>query len=121
MPHCILEHSDNLLDAPDWTGLLREIHGALVATGRFTEADLKSRVLRHGTFLIGDGSPDRAFVTLTLQILSGRADEVKAELSEILLPLLKQAFPRTFAEMACSLTVQITDIHRHSYRRAISH
>jgi 5-carboxymethyl-2-hydroxymuconate isomerase len=120
MPHCILEASDNLLDEPQWEALLREINQTLIATGLFTAADIKSRALRHPTFAIGDGAADQAFVTLNVQILSGRTDEVKAQLSEALLPVLARAFPRTVAGMRCSLTVQITDIHRPSYRRQIS-
>jgi len=121
MPHCLLEASDNLLDQPDWTGLLRELNGTLVATGLFSAADIKSRFIRHGLFAIGDGAADQAFVTLNVQILSGRTDEVKAQLSESLLGVLARAFPRTFTQMKCSLTVQITDIHRPSYRRQISY
>ena len=121
MPHCLLEASDNLLDQPDWAGLLREVNGTLAATGLFQVADIKSRFVRHGTFAIGDGAADQAFVTLNVQILAGRTDEVKAQLSEALLPLLTRAFPRTLAQMKCSLTVQITDIHRASYRRQISY
>ena len=121
MPHCILEASENLLDQPDWAQLLLEINGTLAATGLFTQADIKSRFLSHGVFAIGDGAPDQAFVTLNVQILGGRPDEVKAQLSEALLPLLTRAFPQTLAGMKCSLTVQITDIHRPSYRRQISH
>ena len=121
MPHCLLEHSSNLLDAPDWTGLLLQINRTLVATGLFTAGDIKSRAVQHRTFVIGDDAPDQAFVTLNVQILGGRTDEVKAQLSEALLPVLTSAFPRTFSEMKCSLTVQITDIHRPSYRRTLSH
>ena len=121
MPHCILEASSDLLDQPDWAGLLREINGTLVATGLFTTADIKSRFLRHDVFAIGDGNLGQAFVTLNVQILEGRTDEVKALLSEALLPVLVKAFPRTLAQMTCSLTVQITDIHRPSYRRQISY
>ncbi|GLH72693.1 hypothetical protein GETHLI_11950 [Geothrix limicola] len=121
MPHCILEASDNLLDQPDWPGLLLAINGTLVATGLFQAADIKSRFLRHAVFAIGDGAADQAFVTLNVQILGGRTDDVKARLSEALLPVLTAAFPRTFAQMKCSLTVQITDIHSPSYRRQISY
>ncbi|HEY3399887.1 MAG TPA: 5-carboxymethyl-2-hydroxymuconate Delta-isomerase [Geothrix sp.] len=121
MPHCILETSDNLLDHPDWVDLLRKINRALVATGLFTSSDIKSRAVQHGRFVIGDGAADQAFVTLNVQILSGRTDEVKAQISEALLQELARAFPRTFAQMKCSLTVQITDIHRPSYRRQISY
>jgi 5-carboxymethyl-2-hydroxymuconate isomerase len=120
MPHCILEASSNLLDQPDWDGLLLNINDTLVATGLFTQADIKSRFIQHGAFVIGDGATDQAFVTLNVQILGGRTDEVKAQLSEALLPVLTGAFPLTFAQMKCSLTVQITDIHRPSYRRQIS-
>jgi 5-carboxymethyl-2-hydroxymuconate isomerase len=117
MPHCILEASDNLLDQPDWSGLLRTVNQTLAGTGLFQLADIKSRFLRHGTYAIGDGAPDRAFVTLTVQILDGRADEVKAQLSDLLLEALKPAFPATSAAMRFSLTVQIADLHRPSYRR----
>ncbi len=120
MPHCILETSNNLLDQPDWTGLLRELHGTLVAMGLFQEADLKSRVIHHDTFLVADGAPDRAFVTLNVQLLAGRPDEVKAQLSEALLPVLAKAFPRSAEGMRLNLTVQISDLHRPSYRRQTS-
>lgn len=120
MPHCILEASDNLLDAPDWRDLLRELNATLIATGLFTAADLKSRFLEHGDFVIGDGSHDQAFVTLNVQLLEGRTDAVKAQLSEALLAVLARAFPRTFAGMRLSVTVQISELHRASYRRQLS-
>ena len=120
MPHCILEASDNLLDQPDWSELLRAINRTLGATGHFKLDDIKSRYFRHGTFAIGDGEPGQAFVTLNVQILGGRPDAVKAGLSEALLPVLAGAFPQTLARMTCSLTVQITDIHRPSYRRQVT-
>jgi len=117
MPHCILEASDNLLDQPDWRGLLGEINRTLVATGHFAEADIKSRLLRHDCFVVADGAPDRSFVTLNVQVLAGRPDEVKAQISEALLEVLKSAFPRSLTQMKCNLTVQISDLHRPSYRR----
>ncbi|WP_243318444.1 5-carboxymethyl-2-hydroxymuconate Delta-isomerase [Geothrix paludis] len=120
MPHCILEASDNLLDAPDWAGLLERLHGTLTATGLFREEDLKSRVILHRTFRVGDGAPDRAFVTLDLQIMEGREDAVKAQLSEALMALLANAFPRTSAAMRLNLTVQVSELHRASYRRQTS-
>lgn len=120
MPHCILEASDNLLDAPDWAGLLERLHGALAATGLFREEDLKSRVILHRTYRVADGAPDRAFVTLDLQIMEGREDEVKARLSDLLMPVLAKAFPRTSAAMRLNLTVQVSELHRPSYRRQTS-
>ncbi len=120
MPHCILEYSANVPDRPDITRLLSEVHGELVATGLFTLADIKSRAVAHEQFLIGDGDPARAFVTLTIQILDGRGDEVKARISEAAMEVLKRFFPESLAGRICSLTVQVCDIHRASYRRHLS-
>lgn len=117
MPHCILEVSDNLLDAPDWGALLADLHRALAATGRVSEADIKSRVIRHGLFRVADGAPDRAFVTLDVQVLQGHDDAAKAAFSDALLPVLLGAFPRTAAGMRLNVSVQVSDLHRPSYRR----
>lgn len=117
MPHCILEHSTNVLDAPDLRALLLDLHAMLVASGEFRLEDIKSRAVAHELFAVGDGAPDRAFVSLDIQVLDGRSDETKARLAEAALALLARAFPRTAATGRSSLTVQISDMHRASYRR----
>jgi 5-carboxymethyl-2-hydroxymuconate isomerase len=121
MPHCILEYSSNVIDAPDWTRLLLDVHEVLMATGLFVRSDIKSRIIEHGRYVIGDGSQDRAFVTLNVQILSGRSDEVKRQVAEAALELLSRTFTKTLNELKCSISVQITDIHRPSYCRRISY
>jgi|WetSurMetagenome_2_1015567.scaffolds.fasta_scaffold71527_4 5-carboxymethyl-2-hydroxymuconate isomerase len=120
MPHCILEYSANVPDPPDPGRVLADVHAALMATGRFTLADIKSRAVRHDQFLIGDGDPARVFVTLTVQILGGRSDEAKAQISEALIEVLARHYPASLAGRICSLTVQVCDIHRASYRRRLS-
>ena len=117
MPHCIFEYSGNVLDEPDWVETMSALHTALMRTGEFELADIKSRVVRHELFVVGDGAADRTFVTLDVQMLSGRSDETKAAIAQAALEVLAGAFPRTLAETRASLTVQITDIHRPSYRR----
>ena len=76
MPHCILEHSNNIVDQPDFHKLLRQVHEFLAGTGLFKQADIKSRVLCHDLFVVGDGARDRAFVTMNVCIFSGRDDVV---------------------------------------------
>ena len=115
MPHCILEYSNNIVDQPDFRKLLLEVHEFLVSTGQFKLADIKSRVLCHDIFVIGDGASDRAFVTMNVCMLGGRDDSVKTTVSKGVLQLLGMHFPRTFAEKRCSITARITDIHRDSY------
>jgi len=117
MPHCILEYSHNLVDRPDLRHVLQEVNGALIATGLFDPGDIKSRAVAHDTVVIGDGATDRTFVTVDVQMLEGKSDAVKAQLAESVLAVLERAYPETLARTRCSLTVQITDIHRGSYRR----
>jgi 5-carboxymethyl-2-hydroxymuconate isomerase len=121
MPHCILEYSANVADSPDFKKLLKRINETLAATGLFVSGDIKSRAIRHELFVVGDGSPDRSFVTLNLQILSGREEAVKAMLAEKLLDVLREAFPSTLRSTRCSLTVQVSDIHKPSYRRVVTY
>lgn len=120
MPHCILEYSSNVIDEPDWTATVLAVHNALIATGQFVLDDIKSRIVRHDRYVVGNGKGNQAFVALQIQILSGRDDEVKGAISEEALRILLSAFPRTLAELQASITVQISDIHRASYRRRVT-
>ena len=117
MPHCILEYSANVTDRPDLHAVLQAINDVLVTTGLFDPGDIKSRAVAHDTVVIGDGAADRTFVTVDVQMLGGKSDEVKAQLADSVLAVLERAYPETLARTRCSLTVQISDIHRASYRR----
>lgn len=98
--------------------MLRELHDVLTASGEFDPADVKSRMVRHAEYLVGDGAPDRAFVALEIRILSGRSAAFKAGLSEAALEVLKRAFPVARGTMSCSFSVQVSEMDRPSYRRS---
>ncbi len=121
MPHCILEYSSNVIDESDWPRTLLALHEVIMDTGLFVLSDIKSRVIRHEQYLVGDGLDNQAFVTLNIQILSNRSDSVKNQIARAAMPILAEAFPKTFAQMKCSITVQISDIHRPSYQRQINY
>src|SRR5271166_338598 len=121
MPHCIFEYSANIADDPDWPEIALQIHEKLISTGLFVAEDIKSRILKHDHFVIGHGEPNQSFVTLDLQILDGRSDDVKRQLSQMALEVLVQAFPKSIAQQKSSITVQVTDIHRASYQRHVSY
>lgn len=120
MPHCILEYTDNIADPVDFRDLFRQLHDVLVGTGEFTLADIKSRAIRHEVYLIADGDPDRVFITMNLAVLTGRSDEVKAHMARAVRELLERSFPRTLAEKKCSLSVQVSELHRPSYQKVLS-
>ena len=117
MPHLVLEYSANVPDQPDLRRLLLDLHDALAATGLFERKDLKSRAVRHDVFAVADGAEDRPFVALSIAILGGRSDEVKAAISETALDVLVRAFPELVAEGRGAISVEVRDLHRASYRR----
>jgi len=121
VPHCIFEYSANIADDPDWPQILKTTHDKLVATGQFIAEDIKSRVIRHDHYLIGNGEGNQSFVTLDLQILDGRSDNIKRDLSSAAMAILVAAFPKSLAGQKCSITVQVTEIDRASYQRHVSY
>ena len=117
MPHLVLETSANVPDNPDLKRVLLDLHEALMASALFERKDLKSRAVRHDVFAVDDGAEDRAFVALSIAILDGRPDEVKAAVSEAALDVLIRAFPKLVAGGRGALSVEIRDLHRASYQR----
>ena len=117
MPHCILEYSDNISEKPRIKELLIEINYFLASTGLFNKGDIKSRAYCHDTYIVGDGEEDRAFASLNIHILSGRDNEVKSRISNGALKILEKALHHSISEKKCSVTIQITDLHRESYVR----
>ena len=117
MPHCELKYSDNSLDKPDNHTILKAIHNALVETKLFSLNDIKSRVIVHHDYLIGDGKQDRAFVALKISILSGKDKAIKKKISENCIEILKNFFPRSIEKLKLSITVQIIEMEKGTYRR----
>jgi 5-carboxymethyl-2-hydroxymuconate isomerase len=121
VPHCIFEYTANIADKPEWQRIMGKVHDGLISTGHFVPGDIKSRVIRHDQYRIGNGEPDQSFVTLNLQVLAGRSDAFKRDIAAMALDILVAAFPKSLAEQKCSITVQVSDIHRASYQRQISY
>ena len=121
MPHCIFEYSANIADEPNWPLIMTKLHEKLISTGQFQAEDIKSRVIRHENFLIGNGESDQSFITLNMQMLDGRSDEVKQDLRRLGLEILVAYFPQSLSQQKASITVQISDIHRASYQRQVSY
>ncbi|WP_445672129.1 5-carboxymethyl-2-hydroxymuconate Delta-isomerase [Pseudomonas inefficax] len=117
MPHLNLEYSDNLRELNVDTLLLRLNH-ALVSSGQFAdEADIKSRAQAFSQFRVGTSPSERAFAHVRLAILSGRSSEVKTQLSDSLLNVLRDAIPEQ-AGLDIQLCVEVLDIDREPYAKA---
>lgn len=120
MPHCILEYSNNLKENPD-NFILIQINQTLFDNGLFELNDIKSRMVVHHKYLIGDGDIERAFVTLSVEILGGRDSSTKKMITEKCLKVLENYFTKSLKSLKLSITVQIRDIDKPSYARSKSY
>ncbi|MGE8226722.1 MAG: 5-carboxymethyl-2-hydroxymuconate Delta-isomerase [Stenotrophomonas sp.] len=116
MPHLTIEYSNNLATAVT-PAVLRTLNLALLGTGQFEEADIKSRALGFDCVAIGTTDSPRGFVAARLAILSGRSSEIKRELADTLLAALESAIAAGGMEL--QISAEIVDIDRDSYAKAV--
>jgi len=116
MPHLNLEYSDNL-PALNVEVLLLRLNHTLVGSGQFAdEADIKSRAQAFQQYRVGIAPGERAFAHVRLAILSGRSSEVKQQLSQSLLEVLREAIPEQ-PGVDLQLCVEVLDIDRDPYAK----
>lgn len=118
MPHLTIEYSTNL-GTHITPALLHAANAALLGTGQFQEADIKSRAIGLDSFAIGTADAPRAFVAARLSTLSGRTALTKREIAQTLLAALELALPDNGLELQTS--VEILDIDRDSYAKSHRH
>jgi 5-carboxymethyl-2-hydroxymuconate isomerase len=116
MPHLHMEYTANLTDLNADVALMR-LNNTLVGSGQFTaEFDIKSRAVKVETFKVGTALAERAFVHVKLALLSGRSAQIKKQLSESLLAVVRDLceWPSSIEVQLC---VEILDIDRDSYSK----
>ena len=119
MPHLTLEYTTNLAAIqPD--DILLALNHALVASGHFEEMDIKSRAIPLPTWRVGVSGTEHAFVHVKLAILSGRSVEVRSELSNSLLRVLRDSC-KSLVSHPVQLCVEVQEIERASYAKEILH
>ena len=120
MPHLTLEYSDNLPAPVDFGALFTRLHEALVETGSFRLAGLKSRAIPRSCFHVGAGSPESVFVHLTVAIFAGRAPAQQQEIGERLLVILKAAFEPAWIGRPCDFTIELREMRREGYFKTMN-
>ncbi|MDH4566386.1 5-carboxymethyl-2-hydroxymuconate Delta-isomerase [Pseudomonas sp. BN414] len=113
MPHLVIEYSANL-PGFNAAATLAACNGFLAD---ISEADIKSRAVRHEHFLVGTASNGRGFVHATLWLLSGRPENVKQALSRGVLEAIEQTFNKP-DDLDVQLSVQMQDMERSTYSKA---
>ena len=119
MPHLTLEYSANLggLDA---LSALARLNQAMLDSGLFDEADIKSRAQELNLFKIGLSPELRAFAHVRCTLLAGRSDAQRKALADRLLQALRAAVDGFFPG-EIQLSVETIEIDRPSYAKEVIH
>lgn len=117
MPHLTLEYSAGIAGF-DAVRALAALNDAMLASGLFGEADIKSRALEVAVFRIGAGTGSRRFAHVQTRLLAGRTAEQKKALAAALLAALKAACPVPLAGEV-QLSVETVDMDRASYAKEV--
>ncbi len=112
MPHCIIDYSPEVAGQIDIDALIDAVHQGAMESDLFPEYDIKTRALAYPHHRTGQTRD--SFVHVALHLLSGRSDAQKTMLSECVLGRIEPLLPGVV-----SVSVEILDIHRESYRKRV--
>jgi 5-carboxymethyl-2-hydroxymuconate isomerase len=110
MPHILVEYSSNLAPRVEVAGLIGALHGAVVESGLFEPAAVRTRALPRDLYLVADGAPDNVFLHITARIRAGRSIENRRSLGESLLQAAKTAISALPPSTPIALSVEVHEI-----------
>lgn len=113
MPHCIIEYSESLEKQIQVQQLLQTVYDGAVASGLFQPEDIKVRANVYQHWYLN--APQQHFIHVTARILSGRTLNQREMLASELLSAIN-----ALALSQSSVTVEVTEMERDSYRKALS-
>jgi 5-carboxymethyl-2-hydroxymuconate isomerase len=114
MPHNVLEYSANIPRLDNFSELFAELHQILNKVGGIKLGNCKSRARMAEDFYVGDGSSANAFIHLDVEFVQGRSTDVKRQIGQKSLNLLKQHYADHLTD-DLQITINIRDISLEFY------
>jgi 5-carboxymethyl-2-hydroxymuconate isomerase len=111
MPHLILEASINIHECKvHLEQMLLDCHHVLVEKLPTQLTSCTSRVILHDIFVIGDNSPNAAFIHLTIKLLKGRTPELLAETAQAIKDKIEEFSCRSLEHLKLRVSVEIVEL-----------
>jgi 5-carboxymethyl-2-hydroxymuconate isomerase len=110
-----MEYSNTVEERVNVQGLLEDLHHVAIESGLFDVASIKSRTLRCHHWLLGEEQDDSDFIHVTFELLDGRTEEQKRDLSRALMEVLAAQ-----ASQIRSLTINIRDMDRSCFQKVVN-
>ncbi len=109
MPQILLQCTNNVIEQ-NISPLLLDIHKILTENLPTQMDSCKTRVMRHEEYLVGDGSPEKAFVHLAIGVLPGRSTETLNHVSALLMEKLQKTFEQSLEKLKLQITIAIQNL-----------
>jgi 5-carboxymethyl-2-hydroxymuconate isomerase len=103
----------------DGQDLMSGIVSVVSAAGEIEREKFKCRLMQRGEYLVGEGDRSDAFVHLVIGILAGRSPESKELIGSSAIEYLEDYFSRSAGELSLQITVEVREIERNLYFKAI--
>ncbi len=117
MPHLTVEYTNNLgMTTP--AAMLISLNQALVGTGHFKEADMKSRAYEVAQFAVGTATANRGFFHATLAILNGRDTATRHAISHALATQIDSLLPIR-SGLHIQVTVELVEMQSETYTKIV--
>ena len=116
MPTLRLEYTDNLKIQNKLQLFFKIIHAELVNLIKTDLDTCRSLVTAYSDYCVGNGSPENAFIQITIHILPGRSEELRKKLGAALFEKLNTYFHEEIARLKTQVRVYVqeTDLaHYH--------
>lgn len=120
MPQLRLEYSSNITQPVLFEQLFSRLHEAVARTADVSVDACKSRATSQGTFRVGEGRPEQAFVHLEVGLLAGRSPEQHREVAAACLEVLADAYAPSLRALDLQITVELRGMERESYQKVAS-
>jgi 5-carboxymethyl-2-hydroxymuconate isomerase len=91
MPNIVVEYSANIADEADIPGLLKAMTASVISAGQgaFPTAGIRARAYRCDDYVIADGDPSYAFISINVRVARGRSEEDKERTFDAVFEVVK--------------------------------
>lgn len=91
MPHFVIDCSENIIQLKSPEEIIQKVYDAAESTGLFAKGDIKVRISPFKYYTIGNTKDD--FIHVFSNIMEGRSEAQKKDLSKRIVSELKSMFP----------------------------
>jgi 5-carboxymethyl-2-hydroxymuconate isomerase len=110
MPHINIDCSENLVERVDLKGLVAAVHEAAISTGVFRIGAVRTRAQVRDLYMIADGHPDNAFVTVTVRMGQGRDESTRRRVGEIIFAELCRYLAPVYNSSPLAISLEVQEI-----------